>query len=262
MRRGCEKSSRQEAEMEPSQPIYRLKRRARLLSRTEGIPLHAALDRVAREEGFLTWSMLAASTPVRAPGRAMLSGFSPGDLLLLAGRPRQGKTLLSLEIAIEAMKAGRSAAFFTLECTRAEVLHYLALVGGDLRSYERRLRIDTSDDISASHIIRELDSAAPGTVVVVDYLQLLDQKRQNPDLCDQVASLRLFAQQRGLVVVCLSQIHRSFDEGEMRVPSLDDVRLPNPVDLNLFTKACFVHDGRVTLLSRDEGIRGSAEWGA
>lgn len=249
--------------MEPSQPIYRLKRRARLLSRTEGIPLHAALDRIAREEGFRTWSMLAAArTPVRAPSRAILSGLWRGDLLLLAGRPGQGKTLLSLEIALEAMKAGRSAAFFTLECTRAEVLHYLSALGGDPRSYGSQLRIDTSDDIRASHIIRELDSATPGTVVVVDYLQLLDQKRLNPDLAAQVASLRAFAGERGLVVVCLSQIHRSFDDGEKRVPSLADVRLPNPVDLNLFTKACFIHEGRVTMLSGVEGSRGFTDWSA
>lgn len=236
--------------MELSQPIYRLKRRARLLSRTEGIPLHAALDHVAREEGFRTWSMLAASTPARAPRRANLSDLSPGDLLLLAGRPGQGKTLLSLELALEAMKAGRSAAFFTLECTHAEVLHYLAMLGEDPGSYRTRLRIDTSDDISAGHIIKELGSAAPGTVVVVDYLQLLDQKRQNPVLSDQVASLRDFARERGLIVLCLSQIHRSFEEGGKRVPSLADVRLPNPVDLSLFTKACFVHDGRVTVAPR------------
>ncbi len=29
------------------------------------------------------------------------------------------------------------------------------------------------------------------------------------------------------------------------LPELKDVRLPNPIDLTLFTKACFLNDGEV-----------------
>ena len=42
-----------------SAPIYRLKRRARLLARNEKIALHVALDRIARAEGFAGWSLLS-----------------------------------------------------------------------------------------------------------------------------------------------------------------------------------------------------------
>jgi len=236
--------------MELSQPIYRLKRRARLLSRSEGIPLHAALDRIAREQGFRTWSLMVARAPAHdVARRAILSELSPGDLVLLAGRPGQGKTLLSLELAAEAVKAGRSAVFFTLAYTTAEVWQCLTELGEDLRTFRTRLRIDTSDDISGAHIIRALDAAAPGTVVIVDYLQLLDQNRQTPSLSEQIASIAAFARDRGLIVVFLSQIQRSFDGTGKRVPGLDDVRLPNPLDLRVFSKACFVHDGRVAFAS-------------
>src|SRR5829696_4475419 len=108
--------------METSQPIHRLKRRARLISRREGIPLHAALDRVAREEGFSAWSMLIARSAAPSSGRVKLSQLSDGDLLLLGRRPGQGKTLLSLDLAVQAAKSGRTAVFFTLEYNRAEVL--------------------------------------------------------------------------------------------------------------------------------------------
>ena len=43
-----------------SQPVFRLKREARLLARRESIPLHAALDRMAVAEGYKTWSLLIA----------------------------------------------------------------------------------------------------------------------------------------------------------------------------------------------------------
>jgi replicative DNA helicase len=229
-----------------SQPVHRLKRHARLLSRREGIPLHAALDQVAREEGFSSWSLLAARSVALSPGKANLSQLSDGDLLLLGGRPGQGKTLLSLDLAVQAVKAGRAAVFFTLESNRAEVLQYVAGIGADPKIFAARVRIDTSDDISADHMIRQLQPAARGTLVVVDYLQLLDQKRENPTLTEQVKALKAFAQERGLIFVFLSQIHRSFDGGPGDVPSLADVRLPNPLDLMLFTKACFVHANRVS----------------
>src|SRR4051794_9293359 len=117
-----------------SQPIHRLKRRARLLSRREGIPLHAALDRIAREEGFRSWSMLAARSVAPLPGKANLSQLSEGDLLLLGGRPGQGKTLLGLDLAVQALQAGRAAVFFTLEANHAEVLRYAEAIGADPRT--------------------------------------------------------------------------------------------------------------------------------
>jgi len=46
-----------------SAPIWRLKHRAKQLSRKAGIPLHEALDRVAREDGFESWGLLAARNP-------------------------------------------------------------------------------------------------------------------------------------------------------------------------------------------------------
>jgi hypothetical protein len=43
--------------MKLSAPLYHLKRKAKLLSRAENIPLHEALDRVARQEGFRAWGL-------------------------------------------------------------------------------------------------------------------------------------------------------------------------------------------------------------
>jgi hypothetical protein len=31
------------------------------------------------------------------------------------------------------------------------------------------------------------------------------------------------------------------------MPDLHDIRLPNPIDLRVFSKACFVHEGEIRL---------------
>jgi len=42
-------------------PVYQLRRKARLLSHDARIPLHEALDRIAAQEGFAGWSLLAGA---------------------------------------------------------------------------------------------------------------------------------------------------------------------------------------------------------
>lgn len=46
--------------MRLSAPIYRLRQKAKLLARKAGIPLNQALNRVANDEGFQSWSLLIA----------------------------------------------------------------------------------------------------------------------------------------------------------------------------------------------------------
>lgn len=232
--------------MNPSRPIPVLKRRARLLAREEGIPLHAALDQIARQQGFRSWSHLSARTSPTTAGPKLFSGLERGDFVLLAARPRQGKTVLSLKLLLEAVRSGHAAVFFTLEFTRDEVLSHLGAAESDLPALAEHLLIDVSDEISAEYIRRRLSDARPGTFVVIDYLQLLDQPRRNPEVGEQAASLRDFTRERGLITVCLSQIDRRFELSRRKVPSFDDVRLPNPLDLGLFTRAWFLHAERLS----------------
>jgi len=67
--------------MKLSAPIYRLKRKAKLLSRDEKIPLHAALDRIASKKASPGWSLLAAKRTATAPA---------GKLFFPVGARRHG----------------------------------------------------------------------------------------------------------------------------------------------------------------------------
>lgn len=233
--------------MRLSAPIFRLKREARLLAREKGIPLHRALDQVAQAEGFRGWSHLAASIPEHKPATEILAQLAPGDLVLLGARPGHGKTLLGLGLAIEAAKTGRRGYFFTLEDSEGTVGARAGALGADLKALEKSLTLDTHDGICAEYVIRRVEGTPGEAVVVIDYLQLLDQKRSNPELIEQIRALRAFAKATNSIIVVLSQIDRAFDGQAGRLPELADVRLPNPLDLTLFTKTCFLHAGEIRL---------------
>ncbi|TIN67442.1 MAG: DNA helicase [Mesorhizobium sp.] len=231
--------------MKLSAPIYHLKRQARLLSREGKIALHEALDRVAAQEGFTSWSLLAAKAAEAAPAGRLFAQLAPGDMVLVGARPGNGKTLMSLELAVEAMKSGHRGVFFTLEYTQRDVLDRFRAIGADPVQFNDRFVFDNSNAISADYIVKALSSAPRGTLVVIDYLQLLDQKRENPELMAQVRTLKAFAGDRGLILVFISQIDRSYDPAKKSVPDIGDVRLPNPLDLSLFNKTCFLNKGEI-----------------
>lgn len=228
-----------------SAPVHSLKRKARLMSRAERIPLHAALDRVAASEGYASWSLLADRFARRGPAARLHAMLSPGDMLLVAARPGQGKTLLGLDLTVEAMRAGKQAFFFSLEYVEADMAKRFRTIGVDPAAVGDRFRFDNSDLINAAYVEAALATAAPGTLVVIDYMQLLDQRRDNPPAGEQMQALAALARRRGFIFVVLSQVDRRYDRAAKPLPDLGDIRLPNPVDLGVFTIACFLQDGEM-----------------
>lgn len=232
--------------MKLTRPIFRLKRDARIASRTHGIPLHSALDRVAAEEGYKSWSLLAAAHAPARPEEHLHSHLKPGDLVLIGGRPGQGKTMAALNLAARAVATGNESVFFTLEYSAQDVSERLKRIGMPPQG-ERFFHVDCSDDICADYVADRLRMARRGTLAVVDYLQILDQRRDTQPLDRQVRSLKELARRKGLILAFVSQIDRSFDASNRSCPDLRDVRLPNPLDLSLFDRAVFVHGSEVKM---------------
>jgi replicative DNA helicase len=233
--------------MKLSAPIFRLKHKAKKLSRETGVPLSQALNQIAKDEGFSSWSLLASRASTHRLSTRLFAQLKSGDLILLAARPGHGKTMMGLALIADALKAGRQGAFFTLEYNERDVLERYRAVGGEAGTGNGKFCLDCSDAICADYIIDRLPDAERGTVIVIDYLQLLDQKRNNPDISQQLPALKAFASKTGAIVVCLSQIDRAYDLSGRLLPGITDIRLPNALNLALFNKACFLSNGEMRI---------------
>lgn len=236
--------------MKLSAPIHILKQRAKDIKRAQSVPLSAALNDIAKAEGFASWSLLQAKAKAYVPGnpQEFLGHVNPGDLVLIGARPGLGKTQLALQLLLRARQQGRPCFFFSLEYARAEIEQKLAALDDSYMSGDPNLSVDVSDQISASYIIAETTARIqPGSLIAIDYLQLLDQQRQKPPLQAQVAALKAYVQDSKSIVIIISQIDRTFDAEADQPPGIEDIRLPNPLDLALFNKKIFVHGDRIIL---------------
>ena len=229
--------------MKLSAPIYQLKSQAKKIKKLQDIALSQALNQVAQQEGFAAWSLLMSKHCQNFPAcySEVLDYLNNGDLVLLGARPGVGKTTFSYGLLVQAIKNKRSKGFlFTLAETEKNVRQRVGTYEQSLS--EQYYQIDCSDEICADYIIGAIDSnIKPGAVIVVDYLQLIGEKRSQPTLQHQIESLKKFAKSKGCIFIFICQIDRNIEGKQDQRPTVCDVRLPNPLDLSLFNKVVFLY---------------------
>jgi hypothetical protein len=191
--------------MKLSSPIYKLKRQAKLLARGRDMQLHQALNTIAKTEGFRDWGHLASQyakqsasqSATATPADGILQQICPGDMVLICARAGHGKTLLGLELAALAGTINRKGYFFTLDYNEVDVCERLRSLGFDPDLCDHPVTVETSDQICAPYIVDSLADTAGDALVIVDYLQILDQRRTTPPLDEQVGMLKAFARGAG-----------------------------------------------------------------
>jgi replicative DNA helicase len=186
----------------------------------------------------------------------MLTGFHPGELIILAARPGIGKTALAMNIAMNVATRGeRAAGVFSLEMPAEQLLlRMLAsqarvdlkkLRGGRLTPHDEEkfqetagavadapVYIDDSGDMSPTEArakARRLKAKEPRLgLLVVDYLQLMRLRGKSDSRQAEVGeisrSLKQLAKELEVPVLALSQLNRKVEERKGGKPMLSDLR--------------------------------------
>ncbi|MCS7215188.1 MAG: replicative DNA helicase [Thermodesulfovibrio sp.] len=186
----------------------------------------------------------------------LTSGFQPGDLIIIGGRPGMGKTAFSLNIAQHVgIELGEPVAFFSLEMSKEQVamrlLSSLAMVNSSalrkgfiskkdweritdaaVKLSEAPIYIDDSSQMSVLEIRAKarrlkMEKGRLG-LIVIDYLQLMRSRNsyevREQEIADISRSLKAMAKELKVPVIALSQLNRSVEKTSDRRPTLANLR--------------------------------------
>ena len=181
-------------------------------------------------------------------------GARPGQLWITAARPAMGKSVMLLQQAISTARQGGRTIFVNYEMTNQEtLLRILAQIASvDIgKLIKNELPADVMIDVhkkakELAEMPLELHDSAPPTIeglisyirrehrknplgaVCIDYLQLLDVSAKTNSRVEVVSkisrSLKMIAQELGIVVYTASQLNRGLESRADKTPLMSDLR--------------------------------------
>jgi replicative DNA helicase len=188
---------------------------------------------------------------------ALTSGFRPGSLNVLAGRPSMGKSTLALNIATHLSNA-KNVLFFSLEMSQVQLM--LKIVSGEtnipLYKIERNELSDNEEEIfykalaqagnksmsivdrgglsvkDVSSIARKMNVERKIDMLVIDYLQLMryDKGREISELGNITRELKYLSKELQIPVILLSQLSRGVESRENKRPYMSDLRSSGEIE--------------------------------
>ncbi|MEK7613873.1 MAG: replicative DNA helicase [Patescibacteria group bacterium] len=196
--------------------------------------------------------------PTGFPGLdAILAGFQPSDLIILAARPSMGKTALALDIARQtAINYQTPVGIFSLEMSSQQLVDRMLAAEAKVSAWDLRTgKIKSDEDFQKVRTAMEKLSKAPIYIddqpatnavtmrsvarrlkrehgiglLVVDYLQLMapTATRASDSMVQQVTeisrSLKTLARELEVPVLALSQLSRAVETRRGK-PRLSDLR--------------------------------------
>ena len=182
-------------------------------------------------------------------------GFQKGDLMILAARPSIGKSTYAINLALQVSKVNNAhVALFSLEMSVEQLMmrmfSYQAEIelskirSGNLSSDEMLLLGLAKQDLAKLHIYfdedsssniadirakcRQLKNEGKLDFIIIDYLQLITSNSNRGNRQEEVSmisrSLKVLARDLGVPILALSQLSRSIESRENKVPTLADLR--------------------------------------
>lgn len=184
----------------------------------------------------------------------LLTGFHPGDLVILAARPAMGKTALALNLATNVALKNIPVAVFSLEMSRQQLAQRMMCAEARVDSYRLRTgHLGDDDWAKLSRAVGKLAEApifiddtpsigilevrakarrlfarnSPG-IIIVDYLQLMQSNRRIENRQQEIAEisrgLKILAKELEMPVIALSQLSRAVEQRADKKPQLSDLR--------------------------------------
>jgi replicative DNA helicase len=185
----------------------------------------------------------------------LLSGLQPSDLLIIAGRPGQGKTGFLLSVAKNAaLIHKKKVAIFSLEMSNEQVAQRLIAQETGIDSQRLRTgKLEEKDFALFTHAIEVLsdtkiyldDTPAITPIqlrtkcrrlhmeygldlVLVDYLQLMGGDTRNDNRVQEVSyisrNLKVLARELNVPVLTAAQLSRAVEQRTDKEPQLSDLR--------------------------------------
>jgi replicative DNA helicase len=185
----------------------------------------------------------------------MLTGLQPSDLLIIAGRPGQGKTGFLLSVAKNAgLTHKKHVAIFSLEMSNEQVVQRLIaqetgidsqrLRTGKLQEHEWPLFTHAIEVFGDTHIYlddtpaitplqlrtkcRRLHMEFGLDLVIVDYLQLMGGDVRTDNRVQEVSyisrNLKILARELNVPVLAAAQLSRAVEQRADKRPVLSDLR--------------------------------------
>lgn len=165
---------------------------------------------------------------------ALLNGYQPGKLYVIAARPAMGKTAMGLTHAINASSGvGAKTLFFSLEMTHAEIQKRLILrYGANSEGLKNsQLYVDDKAGLSVAEITqraRRQKRKYGIDIIFIDYLGLIratDTRAQMVHQIGEITSrLKGLAKDLGVPVVLLCQLNRGVEGRDNKRPAMSDLR--------------------------------------
>ncbi|MDP1787692.1 replicative DNA helicase [Nitrosomonas sp.] len=214
------------------------------------------------------------------------SGFQPGDLIIVAGRPSMGKTAFSLNIAEHvALELNKPVAVFSMEMGGAQLaMRMLGSVGKLDQHKVRTGRLEDADWPKLTHALGKLneapifidESAALNALelrararrlyrqhgelglIVVDYLQLMSSSSQGENRATEISeisrALKGLAKELKVPVIALSQLNRSLEQRPNKRPVMSDLRESGAIEQDADVILFIYRDEVYNPDSPDKGI--------
>lgn len=151
----------------------------------------------------------------------LTTGFQPSDLILIAARPSQGKTALSLNIAAHvALETSQPVLFFSLEMSRHAIMQRLISSEAGVNLKDVRTGFFPRDKWTSLTNAAARFSEAPMYILDTPGLSVLAVRSMSRQLA---SDLRRKNQKLGLIIIDYLQLMRGVSRSESRQQEVSDI---------------------------------------